>query len=102
MECGKFFARFALCGSISDYTSGAAKGPRHLANAITRSMRLQGFIVSNYFDMMPEYSREVAAWSASGEMTWRQTVVEGLDRAPEAFLKLFSGENLGKMLVKLD
>ncbi len=101
LECGNFFARFALCGSISDYNGKEPVGPRNLANAITRSMRLQGFIVSNYWDLMAEYAREVAAWSAAGELSWRQTVVEGVERAPEAFLKLFSGENLGKMLVKL-
>jgi len=68
---------------------------------VGKQLRLEGFIVSSHFDMMPAFVQDLAGWAAEGKITWRETVEEGIDRAPHAFLKLFSGDNLGKMLVKL-
>lgn len=96
------FARFALCGMISQYNAtDAGEGIRGLVLAVGKQLRLEGFIVSSHFDMMPAFVKELSGWVAEGKLTWRETVVEGVERAPEAFLKLFKGENLGKMLVKL-
>ncbi len=100
LEASKTFARFALCGMISNYNSAPA-GPANIMIAVGRSLRLQGFIVSNYFHLMPAFQADMAGWIASGAVRWRQTVEEGIERAPEAFIKLFTGENFGKMLVKL-
>lgn len=100
LNCSKPFARFALCGMIADYN--AAEPSRHsIMVAIGRSLRLQGFIVSNYFNLLPEFTAEMAGWVTGGQMRWKQTVDEGIERAPEAFLKLFNGLNTGKMLVKI-
>ena len=52
-------------------------------------------------DMQADFVRDMSAWTAAGKMTWRETVEDGIENAPAAFLKLFKGENLGKMLVKL-
>ncbi|MDR3511072.1 MAG: NADP-dependent oxidoreductase [Caulobacteraceae bacterium] len=96
------FARFALCGMISQYnaTDGGA-GVHGLMQAVGKQLRLEGFIVSSHFDMMPAFVKELAGWVASGKLTWRETVEHGIENAPNAFFKLFKGENLGKMLVKL-
>ena len=96
------FARFALCGMISDYnaTDGGA-GIHGLIMAVGKSLRLEGFIVSNHADMQGAFVAEFAAWAAAGKIKWRETVEQGIENAPTAFLKLFKGENLGKMLVKL-
>ncbi|MEI6441015.1 MAG: NADP-dependent oxidoreductase, partial [Alphaproteobacteria bacterium] len=59
------------------------------------------FIVSNHWDMMPAFLKDLAEWHAAGKITWKQTVREGIENAPSAFLGLFAGENFGKMLVKL-
>jgi NADPH-dependent curcumin reductase CurA len=96
------FGRFALCGMISDYnaTDGGA-GIHGLIMAVGKQLKLEGFIVSTHNDMQADFRRDMAEWTAAGKMTWRETVEDGIERAPEAFLKLFKGENLGKMLVKL-
>ncbi len=96
------FARFALCGMISQYNATELPtGPRNIIQAVGKSLHLEGFIVSNHWDMMPAFVKDLSEWSAAGKIQWRDTVKEGIERAPEAFLGLFSGENFGKMLVKL-
>lgn len=96
------FARFAICGMISIYNATRPEpGPSNLAQLIGKNIRMEGFIVSHHFDMMPTYIDELSGWVKDGKVTWKETVFEGIEKAPEAFLGLFSGENLGKMLVKL-
>ncbi|HEX4199595.1 MAG TPA: NADP-dependent oxidoreductase [Caulobacteraceae bacterium] len=96
------FGRFALCGMISDYNAtDMGSGVHGLTAAVGKQLRLEGFIVSSHFDMMPAFVRDLAGWAAEGKIKWRETVEEGIERAPHAFLKLFNGENTGKMLVKL-
>jgi NADPH-dependent curcumin reductase CurA len=96
------FGRVALCGMISQYNAtGAPKGPSNIILAMGKRLRLQGFIVVDHYDLLPEFLKEMAGWIAAGRMKWRETVDEGIERAPSAFLKLFEGGNLGKMLVRL-
>lgn len=102
ITCAKPFGRFALCGAISQYNATApAPGPRNMVFLVGKSLRLEGFIVSNHWDLQPAFAKDVAAWHAAGKLSWKQTVFEGIEKAPDAFLGLFSGENFGKMLVKL-
>ena len=102
IACARPFARFALCGMISQYNAtGEMHGTKNLIQAVGKSLRLEGFIVSNHWDMMPAFIKDLAEWSAAGKLKWKQTVKEGIEKAPEAFLGLFSGDNFGKMLVKL-
>ncbi len=93
-------ARFALCGMISGY-NGEPSGPDNLFLAIVKRLLLQGFIVSDHADATAEFTEAMTAWIRDDQVRWRQTVDEGLDNAPAAFLKLFTGDNLGKMLVRL-
>ncbi|HEY3694606.1 NADP-dependent oxidoreductase [Phenylobacterium sp.] len=95
------FARFALCGMISQYNAGEPYGVRNLMLAVGRQIRLQGFIAGSYTDMTADFLRDLRAWIAEGRIKWRETVVEGIENAPAAFIGLFSGRNLGKALVKL-
>jgi NADPH-dependent curcumin reductase CurA len=96
------FARFALCGMISQYNLvGQPEGPRNLILAVGKSIRLEGFIVSNHLNLLPEFQRDMSGWIREGKLTWKETVEQGIENAPVAFLKLFKGENVGKMLVKL-
>ncbi|MBP7703949.1 MAG: NADP-dependent oxidoreductase [Caulobacter sp.] len=96
------FARFALCGMISQYNStGEMYGVKNLIAAVGKSIRLEGFIVSNSFHLLPEFLKDMSGWIAEGKIQWKETIDEGIENAPGAFLKLFKGENTGKMLVKL-
>ena len=96
------FARFALCGMISQYNStGEMYGVKNLIQAVGKSIRLEGFIVSNSFQHLPEFLKDMSGWIAEGKIQWKETIDEGIENAPGAFLKLFKGENTGKMLVKL-
>jgi NADPH-dependent curcumin reductase CurA len=96
------FGRFALCGAISQYNAtDLGPGVRGLIMAVGKQLRLEGFIVSSHFNELPVFVGEVAGWIAEGKVRWRETVEDGIENAPAAFLKLFKGENLGKMLVRL-
>ena len=102
LNAARPFARMAICGMISIYNATEPQpGPRNLALLIGKNIRMEGFIVSHHFDMMPKFIDELSGWVKEGKVTWKETVFEGLDKAPEAFTGLFRGENLGKMLVKL-
>jgi NADPH-dependent curcumin reductase CurA len=96
------FGRFALCGMISGYNAtDLGEGVRGMILTVGKQLRLEGFIVSSHADMQADFRRDLAEWVADGKIRWRETVEEGIERAPDAFLKLFSGDNIGKMLVKL-
>lgn len=96
------FARFALCGAISMYNATEMPpGPRNLVLMVGKQLRMEGFIVSSSWDMMPAFLRDLSKWVKEGKVTWKETVFEGIEKAPDAFLGLFKGDNLGKMLVKL-
>ncbi len=94
--------RFALCGMISQYNAtDLGPGVRGLIMAVGKQLRLEGFIVSSNMDMQEAFIRDMSAWIAQGKVKWRETIEDGIENAPAAFLKLFKGENVGKMLVKL-
>ncbi|MBZ7924735.1 NADP-dependent oxidoreductase [Ensifer adhaerens] len=94
-------ARFVLCGMITGYNSGGAAGPRNIFQAIEKRIRLQGLIVSDHVDLIPEFDRKMSAWIKERKIHLRETVVDGLENAPDAFVGLFKGANTGKMLVRL-
>ncbi len=96
------FGRVAMCGAISMYNAtDAPPGPRNTALAVSRRLTLRGFIVSDHFDRFPDFAREVGGWVREGKLSYRETVIEGIERAPEAFIGLLRGENVGKMVVRL-
>jgi NADPH-dependent curcumin reductase CurA len=96
------FARFALCGMISQYNAtGDMYGVKNLIAAVGKSLRIEGFIVSNGYQHLPEFLQDMSGWLKDGKMVWKETIDEGIENAPGAFIKLFKGENTGKMLVKL-
>lgn len=96
------FARFAICGMISQYNvTDAPTVPRNLTLVMVKSIRMEGFIALNHMDIEPHFLADVTAWHKAGLLTATETVHEGIDHALDAFFGLFSGANLGRMLVKL-
>jgi len=94
--------RIAVCGMIEQYNATSLPpGPANFINVLPKRLTIRGFIVSDYGALMPEFLRDMAAWHRAGRMKWRETVVEGIEKAPAAFIGLFKGENIGKMLVKI-
>ena len=95
-------ARVALCGAISTYNdSEGGPGLRNYTSLIVRRARLQGFLVTDYAARFPAAIGELSRWAMEGKLRDRVDIVEGLERAPEAFRRLFTGENVGKQLVRI-
>ena len=94
-------ARFAICGMIDVYNSAEPTSLRYLARLIGNRVRMQGFIVSDYVGKAADFYRDMGGWLGEGKLQRQETVFEGLERAPDAFLALFSGGNTGKMLVRV-
>jgi NADPH-dependent curcumin reductase CurA len=102
LEVARPFARFVECGMIAQYNdTQPAPGPRNLMYVVGKSLKIQGFIVTQFAGLRPQFVQDMSGWIASGSVKWEATVEQGIDNAPAAFLKLFSGGNTGKMLVKL-
>lgn len=99
------YARIPLCGSISAYNvaSGSSDiGPRPFVKLIKTRSLMKGFVLGEYADRLPEGARALGQWLSEGKLRYEETIFEGFDRMPEAFLELFRGSNIGKMLVKID
>ena len=96
------FGRVVACGMIGTYNKAKPEpGPNNLMLIVGKKIRINGFIVFDHNDMREEFLSTMEAWIKSEELVVRETVVEGIDNAVDAFLALFSGENFGKMIVKL-
>jgi len=96
------FARFAICGMIDVYNDGRPQEMKYLVRTIPARIRMEGFIYTDqFFECMEEFYADMGGLIASGAVTMRETVHDGLEAAPDAFLGLFSGQNIGKMLVRL-
>ena len=94
--------RAALCGSISTYNAvSAPPGPRNMGLMVGKRLTLRGFLVGDHADERPEFIDTVSGWLRDGSLVARETVVDGLDDAVQAFLALLSGGNTGKMVVRL-
>jgi NADPH-dependent curcumin reductase len=97
-----FFARVALCGSISQYNAAApALGPRLLGLFVGRRVNMRGFIVSDFAGKTAPVMRQMGEWVRAGRLKYKEDIVEGLAQAPRAFIGLLRGENFGKLQVKL-
>jgi NADPH-dependent curcumin reductase CurA len=94
--------RVAVCGQISQYNGRSEDfGRRPYSEMIVKQLRVEGFIVSRWASRFQEGRKQLATWLKDGRLQYRETIYEGLESAPRAFIGLFHGENTGKALVKL-
>ncbi|HXH51966.1 MAG TPA: NADP-dependent oxidoreductase [Sphingomicrobium sp.] len=94
-------ARFAICGMIEGYNRAEPMCFKYVMRVIAMRIRLQGFIYTDYLPRLGEFYSDMGQWVANGVVKSHETIVDGLENMPDAFLGLFSGDNLGKMLVRL-
>ncbi len=95
-------ARIALCGAVSQYNNqDGMKGPSNYMALLVDRARMQGFLVFDYADRYMEAAMEMGGWMAEGRLKSTEDIVEGLETFPDTLLKLFRGENLGKLMIKV-
>jgi NADPH-dependent curcumin reductase CurA len=94
-------ARVVICGAISQYNNTTAiEGPKNYLSLLVNNARMEGFVVFNYMARYPEGMQALAGWVASGKLKSKEDIVDGIETFPETLLKLFSGENFGKLMIK--
>jgi NADPH-dependent curcumin reductase CurA len=94
--------RVAMCGAVAQYNATEPPpGPRNLRFVVTKRLTLRGFIITDHRDRLPAMIADVTAWLREGKLAHKETIVDGLDQAPDAFINLLRGANTGKMLVRL-
>jgi NADPH-dependent curcumin reductase CurA len=99
-------ARMPVCGVIAWYNlTGLPPGPDFtpmlMRSILTKRVKMQGFIIFDHYDRNKEFLRDMSAWLAAGQIKYREDVVEGLSKAPEAFIGLLQGANFGKLVVRV-
>ena len=94
-------ARVIICGAISQYNNTTPiEGPKNYLSLLVNNARMEGFVVFNYASRYHEGAKDMAAWLHQGKLKSREDIVDGLETFPETLLKLFSGENFGKLMIK--
>jgi NADPH-dependent curcumin reductase CurA len=94
--------RIVMCGMISMYNAvKPVPGPARLPYVISKKLTMKGFIVRDHFDKRGAFIADMGKWIAEGKIKWKETIVDGIENAPDAFIGLFKGENFGKMIVKV-
>ena len=95
----RLHGRIAACGMISQYSLEQPEGVHNLLNLITKRIRMEGFIVFDYYHLYPKFLEMVLPHINQGEITYVEDVAQGLESAPTALVGLFSGRNVGKQVV---
>ncbi len=102
IEVARPFARLIECGMIGSYNdTEPTPGPRNIIQVVGKSLTMRGFIVMEFAGLRGDFIAEMSGWIRAGKLKWQETVLEGIEQAPAAFIGLFEGKNTGKMLVKL-
>ena len=97
-----FFARVALCGSISQYNATTPEmGPRLMGTFVGKRVAMRGFIVTDFAERYGPARRQMGEWVKSGRIKYREDIADGIDKTPRAFIGMLRGENFGKQLVRL-
>jgi NADPH-dependent curcumin reductase len=94
-------ARIVICGAISQYNESKMKGPSNYMSLLVNRASMTGMVVFDYASRYAEAAREMAGWMATGQLKSREDIVEGLETFPDTLLKLFKGENTGKLVLKV-
>jgi len=91
-----------ICGMISEYNTETRFTVRNLPSIIGKRLEIHGFLVSDHVQHITQFAQDMGKWIKEGKIKWKETIIDGLENAPNAFIGLFHGENIGKMLVKIE
>ena len=95
-------ARIVLCGAISTYNNESpAPGPSNYMSLVIMRAKMEGFIVLDYLDRFPEAISSLSKWVEEGKITYLEDIQEGIENAPDTLVRLFTGQNFGKQLLKI-
>lgn len=98
----RMFGRVALCGMVANYNDAQPRaGPRGMMVMIARRLTISGFIVTDHPEACKEYASQAQTWISQGKLAYRETVAEGIENAPQAFIDMLKGRNVGKQIVRL-
>ena len=98
----RVYGRIAVCGMISQYNATELPpGPSNFFAVLPQRLTIKGFMVTDYANLTPDFLRDMGAWAKAGKLKWRETIIDGIENAPRAFIGLFTGDNFGKMLVRV-
>jgi NADPH-dependent curcumin reductase CurA len=98
----RLHGRIPVCGMISQYNDTTPPpGPRNIIMTVPLRLTIKGFIVSDHGNLMPSFIADMGKWAKEGKMKWHETMMDGVDKAPDAFIGLFKGANFGKMVVRV-
>jgi NADPH-dependent curcumin reductase CurA len=102
LDASRIGARIAKCGSVASYNvEDVQPGPRNMAMVVANRLTIRGFLISDHHDLRPEFELRMSEWLGKGQIVVRETIVEGIENAAEAFISMLQGGNTGKMLVRV-
>jgi len=98
----KNYGKIIICGRISQMsTTTPGEGLKNMAHVLVKRLTIRGFLIFDHEDDIEDFERDMTEWIRNGKIKWKETVVEGIENSPQAFLNLLEGKNIGKMLVKI-
>ena len=97
----KNYGKIVICGRISQMNAGSPHGLKNMAHVLVKRLTIKGFLIFDHFEDYSDFENEMINWILDKQIKWKETIVEGIDNAPSAFIDLLNGKNIGKMLVKI-
>jgi len=97
----KNFGKIVICGRISQMNAASPHGLKNMAHVLVKRLTIKGFLIFDHFEDYCDFENDMKNWILNKKIKWKETIVEGIENAPSAFIDLLSGKNIGKMLVKI-
>tara|TARA_Y100000590_G_C15663976_1_gene993773 strand:+ start:656 stop:1660 length:1005 start_codon:yes stop_codon:yes gene_type:complete len=97
----KNYGKIVICGRISQMNASEPHGLRNMAHVLVKRLTIKGFLIFDHLDDYEDFERDMKGWIDNKKIKWKETIFEGIENAPKAFIDLLNGKNIGKMLVKI-
>ena len=97
----KNYGKIVICGRISQMNATEPHGLKNMAHVLVKRLTIKGFLIFDHLEDYSEFENEMKNWILDKKIKWKETIVEGIENAPSAFIDLLNGKNIGKMLVKI-